>query len=97
MFVALGVVSCAWVKTTPRGQEVELLTEADVVNCVKKGVTSSKTLSRIILIPRNRQKVYNELVTLAKNEAAVMQGDSIVPQGEVKKGALDFVVYHCRE
>lgn len=96
LLAVLGLASCTWVKPTSRGDSVQLLTNADVVNCVKKGVTSSKTLSRIVFIPRNQHKVFNELVTLAKNEAAIMQGDTIVADGEPKKGALDFVVYRCR-
>lgn len=96
LLVCVGLGACAWIKPTARSETVQLATDADIVNCVKKGITSSKTIGRIIFIPRNREKVFNELVTLAKNEAAVMQGDTVVANGKPQGGALDFVVYRCR-
>ncbi len=90
------LAACTWVKPTPKSHAVVVMGKDDVLNCVKKGVTSSKTLSKFLFIPRSKEKIYNELVILAKNEAVIMEGDSLVPKGEIVGGALDFSVYRCR-
>lgn len=94
--MALFVAACTWVKPTPRSHGIVLVNDSEIVNCVKKGITSSKTLSKILFIPRAKNKVFSELVMLAKNEAAIMGGDAIVPVGTVVGGAQDFIVYRCR-
>lgn len=89
-------MACTWVKPTLKSHTVVLITAGDAANCVKKGITSVKTLSKMLFIPRNHEKIMNELVVLAKNEAVIMKGDAIVANGKVNKGALDFIVYRCR-
>lgn len=87
---------CTWVKPEPNSHSITLLSEDDVVNCVKKGMTSVTTLGKILFIPRGKDKIYSELVTLAKNEAHILGGDAIVPMGEVVEASSKFVVYQCR-
>ena len=87
---------CTWVKPTPQSHAIALLAENDVVNCVKKGITTVTTLNKMMFISRNRKKVFSELVMLAKNEAVILQGDSIVPIGEEKEAKIGFTVYKCR-
>jgi hypothetical protein len=96
VLVSSVMCSCTWVKPTPRSHSILLLTPPEVVNCVKKGVTGSKTLSKIMFVPRNKGKMFNELVMLAKNEAVIMEGDAVVPTGEIVDGAQNFIVYRCR-
>lgn len=88
--------ACSWVKPIPQSYPVALLEPADIVNCVKKGVTHSKTLSKFLFVPRMDSKIEMELVTLAKNEAAIMNGDSIVAEGPIESGARTYGVYQCR-
>jgi hypothetical protein len=92
--LALG--ACTWVKPSVQSHQVVLATQAQIVNCVKKGITTSKTLSKITLIPRSNDKVYSELVMLAKNEAVILGGDTVVPEGIMKEGSQTFGVYRCR-
>ncbi|WP_187408535.1 DUF4156 domain-containing protein [Saccharophagus sp. K07] len=87
---------CTWVKPSAKSHEVALLTQDRVVNCVKKGVTTSKTLSKIVIIPRSNDKMFSELVMLAKNEAVVLGGDAIVAEGVMSEGSQTFGVYRCK-
>ncbi len=88
--------ACTWVKPTARSHEVVLLNQDQIVNCVKKGSTTSKTVSKIAIVPRNNDKIFSELVMLAKNEAAILGGDSIVAEGRMEEGRQTFGVYRCR-
>lgn len=88
-------VGCAWVKSSAKSHEVMLLTQDQVVNCVKKGVTTSQTLSKITFVPRSNDKVFGELVMLAKNEAVILGGDAVVAEGHMKEGRQVFGVYRC--
>lgn len=87
---------CTWVKPSAKSHEVVLMTQDQVVNCVKKGVTSSKTLSKITVVPRSNDKVFSELVMLAKNEAVILGGDAVVAEGLMEEGRQTFGVYRCR-
>lgn len=86
---------CTWVKPSAKSHEIVLLTPAQVVNCVKKGVTTSQTLSKITVVPRSNDKVFSELVMLAKNEAVILGGDAVVAEGLMEKGRQTFGVYRC--
>ena len=87
--------ACTWVKPSIRSHMVVLKDENQVVNCVKKGLTKSKTLSSVVFIPRSEAKVFNELVMLAKNEAVILGGDTVVPEGELVGGEQVFGIYQC--
>jgi hypothetical protein len=90
------VGACTWVKPIPQSQSVALLEKKSIVNCVKKGITQSKTLSKFLFIPRSQSKMSLELVTLAKNEATIMGGDVVVAETLIKEGGQRFGVYLCR-
>lgn len=97
VFVVFILISgCTWVKPIPKSYAITLLENKDIVNCVKKGTTQSKTLSKFIFMPRKGQKIAAELVTLAKNEAAIMGGDSVVAESNIVAGGRIFGVYLCR-
>lgn len=93
---AVFAAGCTWVKPTTKSHEVVLMTQDQVVNCVKKGSTTSKTLSKIAIVPRNHDKIFSELVMLAKNEAAILGGDAVVAEGRMEEGRQTFGVYRCR-
>lgn len=94
--VAVVLVSaCTWVKPSVRSHMIVLKDENQVVNCVKKGLTRSKTLSSVVFIPRSEAKVFSELVMLAKNEAVILGGDTVVPEGEMISGEQTFGIYRC--
>ena len=94
---ALNVGACSWVKPSVASQKVALATTAEVANCRKKGVTTSKTVAKMWFIPRSSDKIFTELVTLAKNEAVIFGGDTVVPVTELVNGERNFEIYDCRQ
>lgn len=86
---------CAWVSPNVDSQWVALVKPQAALACKQIGETTSKTLTKVVLVGRSLEKQQNELITLAKNQAAVMSGDTIVAKGEVKGGEQTFKVYDC--
>ncbi len=94
-FVTMIGIGCSWVSPSVDSQYVALVKAQAVGGCRKMGDTTSKTLSKIVIVDRSEQKQTNELITLAKNQAAVMGGDTIVAKGAIAAGEQVFGVYDC--
>ena len=88
------VCGCTWVKLTPGGAKVKQATAQDVASCTRVGTATATTKDRVLL-ERGPQKVQEELIVLAANQAASMGGNAIVPQGRPVAGNQTFVVYKC--
>lgn len=88
--------ACTFVEPSPQGKSVRLISMEEATGCKRLGKTTAKTLARIAGMPRHEESVRDELLTLARNSAAKMDGDSISPIGEVKEGELTFQVFRCR-
>ncbi|MCZ6618932.1 MAG: DUF4156 domain-containing protein [Gammaproteobacteria bacterium] len=86
---------CTWVKLTEGGATVRQATEADIANCQKVGVVSAHTKDQVV-VNRSDNKVREELLVLARNEAARLDGDTIVAMAPPREGQQDFTAYKCR-
>jgi len=87
---------CAWVELSESGEKVRVLSPAEVASCQKLGATHSKTSTRAGIFARRHEKVDEELDYLARDEAAQMGGDTIVPQGPTTaEGRRSYDVYRC--
>jgi hypothetical protein len=72
------LAACTWVKTTPEGEAVRVAQASEVGNWVYKGQVDSSLKSKIGPFERKPGKVALEPETLARNEAALMGGDTVV-------------------
>ncbi len=87
--------SCTWVKITSKGESVRLVQSIKTVeSCKKLGTVNTKVVNQIIF-HRDADKVAGELADLARNEAGLMGGDTIVPVSEIVDGRRSFGVYQC--
>jgi hypothetical protein len=89
---ALG--GCSFVQLTDAGSGVAQASAADVANCREVGTISSNTKSRVVL-ERNSASVREELIVLARNQAAQLGANAIVPIGEPVDGTQSFRAYDC--
>jgi hypothetical protein len=89
------MLACTWVPLTSGGQSVRILQASEVANCEKIAETTSRTSDRVIIFARSDRKVREELDSLARNEAADLGGDAIVPIGTADDGRQSFGVYRC--
>jgi len=92
-FVALH--ACTWVKPTPEGEFVRVLTADGVAGCARKGQVTVSLKDRVAGYDRNAEKVARELATLARNEGALMGGDAVVAESAEKDGRQTFGVFNC--
>ena len=87
--------SCTWVKVTSNGEGVRLVQSARAVEpCKNLGKINTKVVSKVVF-SRDMEKIAGELADLARNEAALMGGDTIVPISEINEGRRSFGVYQC--
>ncbi len=85
---------CSFVKVSDNGALVAQAKAPDVVNCESLGEVESQTRDRV-LISRNRGSVRQELIDLARNQAASMGANAIVPASEPLDGRQKFYIYRC--
>ena len=93
----LSLSACeSWVQLTPEGANVELVGDASrVARCTRVGRANVQTLGKIIVVERGGQRLQDELLTLARNEAADLGGDTVVPESLMANGAQVFGVFRC--
>ena len=89
------VSGCAWVELTPGGEKVRILSESEVASCKKLGNTSVNVADKVAGMQRQPHIIADNLQTLARNAAAEMHGDTIVPDSPVEEGRQKFNVYRC--
>ena len=89
--------ACSWVQPTSESREVMLVKPFNVKTCKKLGTTVATVTHQVGIITFNDDVVTEELVTLAKNRAAKMGGDSVVAQPPVVDGSMSFEIYKCAE
>ena len=89
------VGACTWVKPTPAGESVRVAPASEVASCTRKGKVTVSLKSRVAGVERKPTKVANELATLARNEGALLGGDTVVAETAVADGRQVFGVYHC--
>ena len=87
---------CTFVDLTRPGELVRDAQATEVIVCERIGTATARTQDRFI-VQRNPEKVADELLTLARNEAANLGGNTIVEQGPPEAGAQVFDVYRCPE
>ena len=93
--LCLSMNACAWVTLTPSGEKVRVLDASEVSTCKGLGNTTVSLLAKVAGINRNEETVARELSLLARNAAAELGGDTIVPVSPVKNGERSYTVYKC--
>ena len=93
--IALLMTGCTWVQLTSEGAGVRLAGARLVANCERVGRTTARTLGEIVTVERGSGKLQTELLTLARNEAGRMGGNTIVPESIISDGEQEFGVYNC--
>ena len=96
MCIAGATLGCTWVPLTDGGGSVRIVEASAAADCRKISTVNSKTTERVVLA-RSDRKIREELESLARNEAAVMGGNAIVPIGAVEAGRQSFEIYRCHE
>jgi hypothetical protein len=91
----LGLMACSWVKLTPEGEKVRILGQTEVASCKKIGKTTATVADKVAGLQRKEKIIQENLDVLARNAAAEMGGDTIVPITPIQAGKQTFEVYRC--
>ncbi|MBS0568049.1 MAG: DUF4156 domain-containing protein [Proteobacteria bacterium] len=87
--------ACTWVEPTVSGNAVRVAYDGKIAGCREAGTVAVTVADKIAFYHRNEYKVADELETMARNEAASLPADTIVPRSEPKDGAQRFQAYVC--
>ena len=87
---------CTWVTLNPAGEQVLVASMEEVGGCKRLGKTTVSTLSKLAGFNRYEKSMEDELNKLARNSAADMGGDTVVPISPIEDGTQVFGVYRCR-
>ena len=93
--IMLGLSACTFVKPNERGARVKVAEAAEVGHCRKVGSTTVSVLDKVAGVPRSYRTLAEELANLARNEAPNLDGDTVVPVGDIVNGQRQFDVYDC--
>lgn len=89
------VAACQWVPLTAEGERVRVGSAAEVASCKELGSVTGKTTVTVGPMARNEAKVASEVEALARNEAATMNADVIVPKGPLDWDQRTYTAYRC--
>lgn len=92
---ALSAGGCALVELTPGGAGVRLASPEAVTTCTNLGRVTADVIAKVGFLPRHPEAVQDNINVTARNAAADMGADTIVPASEVKDGRQTFDVYRC--
>lgn len=85
----------SWVQVTSAGESVRSGTGSEVANCQRIGRVQAQTLSRVVIVERGGERLQDELIRLARNEAGDLGGNVIVPESVIVEGRQSYGVYRC--
>jgi Domain of unknown function (DUF4156) len=86
---------CALVELTPAGAGVRLASAEAVVTCTNLGRITASVIDKVGFLPRHPDAVQDNINVTARNSAANMGADTIVPASKVEDGKQTFDVYRC--
>jgi hypothetical protein len=86
---------CSLVELTPAGAGVRLASREAVVTCTNAGRITADVIAKVGFLPRHPDAVQDNINVTARNAAADMGADTIVPASGVADGKQTFDVYRC--
>ena len=86
--------ACATTELTTGGEKVRVLEPSEVSTCREMGKTTNSVPAKFI-VDRPIETVTRELEDMARNSAARLGGDTVVPLTLIEEGQQTFIVYKC--
>ena len=90
------VGGCSFVEVTKEGEGVRIAAADAVSACTGLGRTTASVVHEVASIPMHPDRVQENVNVIARNSAASMGGDTIVPASPVAEGKQTFEVYRCK-
>ncbi|MEO5624038.1 MAG: DUF4156 domain-containing protein [Dokdonella sp.] len=94
--MSLPLAACSWgIKLDSGGDKVRTAWDGKVPGCKDMGRVTVSVLDHLGPVDRSGLKVSDELEVMARNEAAGLSADTIVPLGDPRDGQQSWGAYHC--
>jgi len=93
--IIAALAGCTFVKLTEEGAKVDIRENSGTSECGRLGVITVSGVDKVGFINRKDTKVGNELLNQARNDAAAMGANVLVPLGEPVEGKQKFEAYAC--
>ncbi len=87
--------ACTWVDLNTSGERVSVVTAELAQMCRPVGKAHAQVMDTAAGFKRSAEKVAKELETIARNTAADLGGNAIVPVSPVVDGKRDYDVFQC--
>ena len=91
----LFINGCASIEMSSGGEKVRVLAPNEVSSCKHLGRTNNSVTAKVAGVKRPIETIESELMTMARNSASDMGGDTIVPLTVLTNGKQSFNVYKC--
>jgi hypothetical protein len=97
LIAATGLIisGCASIEMSSGGEKVRVLAPNEVSSCKHLGKTNNSVLAKVAGVKRPIETIESELMTMGRNSASDMGGDTIVPLTVVADGKQSFNIYKC--
>jgi|SRR5690554_8016193 len=90
------LAGCSWVELEDEAQQVVLGAPQDITECQQLSHVTASVMKGMGPFSRSQNKISQELSTIARNEAARLGGDTVVPSSSITDGRQHFTVYQCQ-
>lgn len=97
LIALVALQGCTWVKLDPAAEQVRVVEEQHVKTCKLLGKTTVSVKSTVAGVEREEKAMQQELEILARNQAANINGDTIVAITGIKDGQRAYNVYRCKQ
>ncbi len=91
----VAITNCTWVNENKAGRDVAITVIDQVSHCQKVGDITSSVKNKVGFINRNSDKVIQELLVLARNEAVKLNANTIVSNGAPVDGKQTYQAFSC--
>ena len=86
---------CTWVDISEQAEQVNVITAAEARDCVRVGNVSAETRAKVMGVERNKDRISDELLALARDEAAALGANAISPITDIVDGRQRFEAWRC--
>lgn len=93
--VTTTLTACSFVSLDPQARDVNVADNISALkNCKSLGNTTVSLWSKADTFQSDKT-VNTQLDTLARNQAATMGGNTVIPSSEINNGQRTYSVYNC--
>lgn len=96
VFGAITLISCSFVSLDPQARDVIVSADTNSLKTCKFINTTTVSLWSKAETFQSDKTVATQLDTLARNEAATMGGNVVIPNSEINNAQKTYSVYKCK-